>query len=566
MTHAHVLLHRAPDVGAFASQLKIDLHLLDIKTGSDLPEQLAVEGVMLQYAVDTRLHEALQEVHQMLVRPPVPINPLPAVSNTFLRYGCRLDLWDSRLGDVSLLHNQMSRLLDTSFMYKATPAMPPTDTRSSPVKSDSRSPVKSPVRQRFPANEDVPVAVFGCYSAVALADVTALQLLPEKLMSLFKHRTWQTGAYQVDVLPTLVGDATISNAFALHHSRLTSATASTSASASAAHSKARIVPVYLHERGLDIVTEDHYLVAGPGYSEAVQLFISAFQAWLEDAHMHTEHVINSVQVGGSKVFSLDELRSRPKAVANAVVQWLEQKPVDAAVAEVDMCAAPTPEGYQQPEGVQRPLYAALIKKVMFQYQGVKKIRLGRQHWDLTEEEDWGGSARGQDWQKADCWDAAVYERVFLQSFAATVWEDWNRTRGDPALPFHHLPVAAALRKAAAAAAAEQDFLTAIRLRLKAAVIAGQTHQAEHCSRCLRGVAQELSSLRGHVKALIHAGNEQTNSFSSTMDWERLQGQAAITYDKAMQSMVTAALPLCNKGISQEVEGLLVQLRLALAGA
>ena len=69
---------------------------------------------------------------------------------------------------------------------------------------------------------------------------------------------------------------------------------------------------------------------------------------------------------------------------------------------------------------------ATLLQVMFQYQGVKKIRLGRQHWDLTEEEDWGGSARGQDWQKADCWDAAVYERVFLQSFAATVWEDWNR--------------------------------------------------------------------------------------------------------------------------------------------
>jgi len=28
-----------------------------------------------------------------------------------------------------------------------------------------------------------------------------------------------------------------------------------------------------------------------------------------------------------------------------------------------MCAAPTSEGYQQPEGVQSPLYAALIKKV-----------------------------------------------------------------------------------------------------------------------------------------------------------------------------------------------------------
>ena len=38
------------------------------------------------------------------------------------------------------------------------------------------------------------------------------------------------------------------------------------------------------------------IFAGPNYSEAVQLFISAFQAWLEDMHIHTEHVINSVQV------------------------------------------------------------------------------------------------------------------------------------------------------------------------------------------------------------------------------------------------------------------------------
>ncbi|KAL0039754.1 hypothetical protein WJX77_006967 [Trebouxia sp. C0004] len=598
MTHAHKLLHRAPDVGAFASQLKIDLHLLDIKTGSeasawlapdwvvdvksesdarkesgDLPEQLAVEGVMLQYAVDTRLHDALQEVHQMLVRPPVPINPFPAVSNIFLQYSCRLDLWDSRLGDVSLLHNQISRLQDTAFMYKATPAMLPTDTRSSPVKSNKRWPVRSPVkppvispvRQPLPklnsAADDVPVAVFGCYAAVALADVTALQLLPEKLLSLFKHCTWQTGAYQVDVVPTVVGDAAISNAFALHHSRLTSATASTSASTSAVRSRGRAVPLYLHERGFGMVTEEHYLIAGPNYSEAVQLFISAFQAWLENMHIHTEQVINSMQVGNGKMFSLDELRSRPKAVANSIVQWLKTKPIDAAVAEVNMCAAPTPEGYQQPEGVQRPLYAALVKKVMFQYQGVKKIRLGRQHWDSTEEEDSGGLTRGQDWQKADHWDAAVYERVFLQSSAATVWENWNSIRGDPGLPFHHLPVVAALRKAAAAAAAEQDFLPAVRLTLKAAVIAGQTQQAEHCSRCLRGAAQELCSLHGHIEALICAGNEQTNSFSSTMDWERLQGEAAITYDKAMQSMVIAALPLCNKGISQEVEGLLVQLRI-----
>lgn len=64
-----------------------------------------------------------------------------------------------------------------------------------------------------------------------------------------------------------------------------------------------------------------------------------------------------------------------------------------------------------------------------------------------------------------------------------------RDRGDPALPFHHLPVVAALKKAAAAAVAEQDFLAAIRLRLKAAVLAGEREVAEECSRGLRGIAQ-----------------------------------------------------------------------------
>ncbi|KAA6422020.1 MAG: hypothetical protein FRX49_08038 [Trebouxia sp. A1-2] len=488
MTHAHVLLHRAPDVGAFASQLKIDLHLLDIKTGSEASAWLAPDWVLdVKSEADARkeLHEALQEVHQMLVRPPVPVNPFPAVSNIFLRYGYRLELWDSRLGDVSLLHNQMSRLMDTAFMYKATPAVLPTDTRASPVKSDKRSPVRSPVRQPVfkhnSANAGIPAAVYGCYSAVALADVTALQLLPEKLPSLFKHCTWQAGAYQVDVVPTIVGDAAISNAFALHHSRLTSATASTSASTSAARRKGRPVPLYLHERGFDIVTEDHYLVAGPNYSEAVQLFISAFQAWLEDMHIHTEHVINSVQVRSNKVFSLDELRSRPKAVANAVVQWLEEKPIDAAVAEVNMCAAPAPEGYQQTQGVQGPLYAAFTKKVLFQYQAVKRIRLGRQPIGTRLKKRTGGAARGQMQQKAR---PAPPHPAYPARLKFV-----RRNRGDPALPFHHLPVAAALRKAAAAAAAEQDFLTATRLTLKAAVIAGQTQQAELCSRCLRGVAQ-----------------------------------------------------------------------------
>ncbi len=42
---------------------------------------------------------------------------------------------------------------------------------------------------------------------------------------------------------------------------------------------------------------------------------------------------------------------------------LGNKPGDAAVADVSMAAAPPQEGYQQPAGVQRPLYASVVKRV-----------------------------------------------------------------------------------------------------------------------------------------------------------------------------------------------------------
>jgi len=63
---------------------------------------------------------------------------------------------------MSLLHNQMSRLLETAFMYRATPAMPTSDAPSSPIKSNKRSPVRSPVKSpvkfpvKSPARQPVP--------------------------------------------------------------------------------------------------------------------------------------------------------------------------------------------------------------------------------------------------------------------------------------------------------------------------------------------------------------------------------------------------------------------------
>lgn len=39
------------------------------------------------------------------------------------------------------------------------------------------------------------------------------------------------------------------------------------------------------------------LPTGPRLSQASQIFIAAFQQWLEEMHLHTEHVINIVRVG-----------------------------------------------------------------------------------------------------------------------------------------------------------------------------------------------------------------------------------------------------------------------------
>lgn len=43
-------------------------------------------------------------------------------------------------------------------------------------------------------------AVFGGYSAVAAADAEAVHVLAEKLPYFFRHRSWQSGAYQVCIL------------------------------------------------------------------------------------------------------------------------------------------------------------------------------------------------------------------------------------------------------------------------------------------------------------------------------------------------------------------------------
>ena len=63
------------------------------------------------------------------------------------------------------------------------------------------------------------------------------------------------------MIPALTGDACLGNAFALQQSRVIAAIPSSS-SPNKGQGRGQAVPVYLHERGFAMMSEDHYLVAG----------------------------------------------------------------------------------------------------------------------------------------------------------------------------------------------------------------------------------------------------------------------------------------------------------------
>lgn len=68
---------------------------------------------------------------------------------------------------------------------------------------------------------------------------------------------------QVDVVPSVAGDATVSNAYMLQRSCIdvTHTSPITRQQHSSERSK-QALPVYLHEQGHQPVTEDHYLISG----------------------------------------------------------------------------------------------------------------------------------------------------------------------------------------------------------------------------------------------------------------------------------------------------------------
>ena len=69
--------------------------------------------------------------------------------------------------------------------------------------------------------------------------------------------------------------------------------------------------------------------------------------------------------------------------------------------------------------------AWIAVQVVFQYEGIEPIRLGTQHWTLSEDAEQHDSSMTLASSQHQ-WDADVYERLFLQPQCAQLWHKWNR--------------------------------------------------------------------------------------------------------------------------------------------
>ncbi|KAK9816441.1 hypothetical protein WJX72_000269 [[Myrmecia] bisecta] len=451
-----------------------------------LAQKVSREGVMLQYAVDTGLDAVLADMFGMLTEPPLPRNPFPAVARMLTAQAWRLELHITTAEDrLQALQNQLVKVDSASFMYEASA---PPAARAANEQQDGRQ-----------------AKVYGTYAAVAMVDAHALQQLRQRLPQLLSGCSWQQGAYQVEMVPALSGDACLSRSLGLElPDRLTG---SGPREAGPGPSSQRAA-AYMHARAWDLRGELHYLVSGPALRAAAKCFAESVLTRAADIQQHSLHLLASLRVTGSEqTWAPGDLVAR----RSSVLRMLQSR----AKACAD-CFSPVAEAVfyiAVPEGV----YLPFTQRIYFAYQPLRGSALPGQHWGSPH-------ARTGQLGAAGRWDTSVYQRVFLQAQEATAWASWYRALGDPGHPFHTAHAAACLREQAEQLADEGDPLLAVKLQLTAALAEGDALEAARLACACRSDAQELGNLE-----------IANRSLERLLDWE--QALSAPADGDRMQSML-----------------------------
>ncbi|PNH08736.1 hypothetical protein TSOC_004689, partial [Tetrabaena socialis] len=192
--------------------LDVDLVRGTAVRGGALAERVSAEGVMLQYAVDSKLDELLATAWQFVTDPPMPLNPYPKLMHLLRSRAVKMELWHDDPEDAlsSYLLNELTLVRPPAFIYAAYP--PP----AAAVRRRAGGPAGGGGGGGGGGEEEVSELVgYGSYAAAAMVDVRALNALRQALGLVLADRHWQWGAYQGEVVPALVGDMAVSNALRL---------------------------------------------------------------------------------------------------------------------------------------------------------------------------------------------------------------------------------------------------------------------------------------------------------------------------------------------------------------
>ena len=170
-----------------------------------IPPNMTHAAILMQYVVDARLDETLQEIFNEAAQPPMVKNPYPAVVQSLRATGHQFDVSFQLVGgdpltgaggDMTTLRpGQAARL-------KGIAGARPTISMVQPP-----HPVYAARAPEGSTKHALGAKVFGLYSAVRLTDPVRLTLLAEQLPGLLKSRAWQSGAYQYQCISAFGGDA-----------------------------------------------------------------------------------------------------------------------------------------------------------------------------------------------------------------------------------------------------------------------------------------------------------------------------------------------------------------------
>ncbi|KAG1662271.1 hypothetical protein FOA52_002160 [Chlamydomonas sp. UWO 241] len=275
--------------GLFIPDWVLDVQSLEqsqVRSGA-LASRVASEGVMLQYAVDTHLDQLLGTVWLTITKPPMPLNPFPRLMNMIRSHAAKMELLREGMDDcLELLLNDVTLLQLPSWLYSARPS--PNAMRA------LRKATTVGAGRVAPVDEESWV-VYGSYCATALSDARALQALRGSLGDVLEPRTWHAGGYEGEVIPSLVGDASLSNAMRLDDFPAWSA----AVRSGMLGSKRNILPAaFEHPRFYTVEGEEHHLVCGPRRKEAAEAFAREVVNGLHALHERASpaHVVHSLQL------------------------------------------------------------------------------------------------------------------------------------------------------------------------------------------------------------------------------------------------------------------------------